>query len=34
MCQDNLYMPEFLNTKEKWDECVCNTDTVRNLNKL
>ena len=29
MCQDNLYVPDFLSSKEKWDECVRNTDTVK-----
>ena len=34
MCEDNLYVPEFLNTREKWDECVCNTGTVKKFEQV
>ena len=28
MCLDDFYVPEFLNTKEKWNDCVRNTDNL------
>ena len=34
MSEDNLYVPEFLNTREKWNECVRNTDTVEKFEQV
>ena len=34
MFEDNLYVPEFLNTKEKWNDCVRNTDTVEKFEQV
>ena len=34
MSEDNLYVPEFLNTREKWNECVRIQTVLKNLNKL
>ena len=34
MYEDNLYVPEFLNTREKWNECVHNTDTVKKFEQV
>ena len=34
MFEDNLYVPEFLNTKEKWNDYVCNTDTVEKFEQV
>ena len=34
MFENNLYVPEFLNTKEKWNDCVRNTDTVEKFEQV
>ena len=34
MFEENLYVPEFLNTKEKWNDCVHNTDTVEKFEQV
>ena len=34
MYEDNLYVPEFLNTREKWNDCVRNTDTVKKFEQV
>ena len=34
MFEDNLYIPEFMNTKEKWNDCVRNTDTVEKFEQV
>ena len=34
MCEDSIYVPEFLNTKEKWKNCVSDTNTVVKFEKV
>ena len=30
----NVYVPDFLNTTEKWNDCVYNTNTVKKYEQL
>ena len=34
MCADDIYVPEFLNNREKWENCVSDTDNVVKFEKV
>ena len=31
---DEVYLPEFLNTREKWVDCIRNTDNVHKFEEV
>ena len=31
---DEVYLPEFLNTREKWVDCICNTDNIHKFEEV